>query len=195
MSQSDFVGFLREKRLLVMAVRCQECGNDMRERRRNTGDGFAWVCYKGDCNRRKSGKSVRCNSFFEDTRLALLDCMIMIELWCAEYSIKAIVKDYRYVKSTVVRFTLKLRERVRAYYASNMMRLGDPGIICQLDESLIVHKVKNHTGRPASSNVWLFGIADCSVKPSKLWMEVGIWSFFCHQVSRKGPDPKFLENS
>ncbi|KAI4293366.1 hypothetical protein PAPHI01_2640, partial [Pancytospora philotis] len=57
-----------------------------------------------------------------------------------------------------------------AYMEVEPVRLGGPGIICQVDESLFVHKQKYHVGRVAETERWVFGIVDTSFSPSKGYM-------------------------
>ncbi|KAF9744318.1 hypothetical protein NGRA_3576 [Nosema granulosis] len=52
------------------------------------------------------------------------------------------------------------------------IRLGGLGIICQIDESLFVHKVKYHRGRAPRRQVWVFGIVDTSTSPAIGYMRI-----------------------
>ena len=52
------------------------------------------------------------------------------------------------------------------------IRLGGPGVVCQIDESLFCHKQKNHVGRVSENQIWVFGIADTSFRPAKVYIEI-----------------------
>ena len=48
------------------------------------------------------------------------------------------------------------------------MKLGGPGIIIQIDESLFRHIPKYHRGHRPASEKWDFGMADTSKKPARI---------------------------
>lgn len=50
--------------------------------------------------------------------------------------------------------------------------MGGSGKICQIDESLLCHKPKNHRGRSSTYQIWCFGIVDTSTSPSKGYVEI-----------------------
>ncbi|KRH93411.1 hypothetical protein M153_9020001099 [Pseudoloma neurophilia] len=54
------------------------------------------------------------------------------------------------------------------------MILGGPNRIVEIDEPLFVHKTKCNVnvGRFAETQVWVFGIADTTFTPAKVYLEV-----------------------
>ena len=52
------------------------------------------------------------------------------------------------------------------------MKLGGPGVICQIDESAFSHKPKYHRGRAPKSEIWVFGIVDTSFTPGRAYLQI-----------------------
>ena len=52
------------------------------------------------------------------------------------------------------------------------IKLGGPGVVVQIDESLYRHKPKNHRGRVTQNEVWVFGLVDTSHTPALVYMQV-----------------------
>ena len=52
------------------------------------------------------------------------------------------------------------------------IKLGGPGVIVQIDESLYRHKPKSHRGRAMQNEVWILGLVDTSHPPALGYMQV-----------------------
>ncbi|KRH93211.1 hypothetical protein M153_13010002185 [Pseudoloma neurophilia] len=52
------------------------------------------------------------------------------------------------------------------------MILGGPNRIVEIDEFLFVSKTKYNVGRFAETQVWVFGIADTTFTPAKVYLDV-----------------------
>ena len=63
------------------------------------------------------------------------------------------------------------REVCSKYLQRNPIRLGGPGVVVQIDESLFQHKAKYNRGRH-STNVWVFGMVDTSTTPGTGFMQI-----------------------
>lgn len=59
-----------------------------------------------------------------------------------------------------------------AYFIRHPIFLGGQDIICQVDESLFRHKPKYHRGRATEHELWVFGIADTSYSPAKIFLKL-----------------------
>ena len=172
MTIKQVVCFLRIKNLLATSVSCHICSEKMVDRQRRTVDGLCWVCDNSICPFYRNTKSIRIGSFFEGFRLPLADVFAIVILWTESKQVKDIVSDYGFGKNTIVNVFDKLRAVVKDFYDKDVVRLGGPGKICQIDESQFVHKIKHHRGRVPSSDVWVFGIADTSYSPARCYMEI-----------------------
>ena len=75
-------------------------------------------------------------------------------------------------RDTAINVYQWLREVCSTKLLGITIRLGGPGTVVQIDESLFQHKPKHHRGRPTHSPVWVFGMVDMSQQPSLGYMEV-----------------------
>lgn len=164
---------LRCKGLLKNSLDCPICGSRTQERSRGDHiDEVGWVCYNSACPKKKSTFSIRLGSFFEGFRLSLADVWTLVLMWSESVSVCDAAQRYGIGRITVAAVYQKLREYTTAYLTANPIRLGGPGIICQIDESLFCHKQKYGRGREAETETWVFGISDTSFTPAKFYMEV-----------------------
>ena len=172
MTVEQVIYVLRIKNLLATSVSCDACSESMVERKKNSVDGFCWICDNKYCSQYRNTKSIRTNSFFEGFKLSLSDVFTIIILLPEGKQFKDMISDYGFKRDTLTKTISKLRLTVKAFFAADQVRLGGPGRICQIDESQFVHKVKHLRGRAPSSDVWVFGIADASVSPARCYMEI-----------------------
>ncbi|MGL6009009.1 MAG: hypothetical protein ACRC1D_06100 [Culicoidibacterales bacterium] len=73
-------------------------------------------------------------------------------------------------QKTIEKVFKKLRGSIKKYFSVNPVKLGGVGIICQIDESLFRHKPKYHVSRHPTNEKWVFGIADTSYSPAKVYL-------------------------
>jgi len=173
MTTSQVITLFRMKGLLRTSMTCLHCEQSMSERfKRDVIDETSWVCFNSQCSKIYTTVSIRAGSFFEKFRMSLADVWTVILMWSEDTSIAGVVKSFGLSKTTVIKIFAMLREKVSQHLQIDPIRLGGPGIVCQIDESLFCHKQKYHRGRIARAQTWVFGIADTSFKPSKGYMEV-----------------------
>jgi hypothetical protein len=65
-----------------------------------------------------------------------------------------------------------MKELANAKLRAFTLQLRDPGIICEVYESLMSHKVKAHRGRAPSEQIWVFCIVDKITKPATIYVEM-----------------------
>ena len=104
--------------------------------------------------------------------MSLADFFCVIFCWSQEKSISCVSADFGLSKKVVIRIYDKIRKIISEYVSSEPIRLGGPGIICQIDESLFSHKVKAHRGRAPQQQIWVFGILDTSRSKGHVYLEV-----------------------
>ena len=172
MNTENVINILRSKNLLLSYLECEACMLPMVERSRKVLDGVCWVCTNANCYKFRTTKSIRTNSFFDKFRISLSDIFSVVILWSEGKNFSSIISNYGYTKEVLSRIILKIRKIIKIYYDTEQIRLGGPGIVCQIDESQFVHKVKHNRGRAPSSDIWVFGIADTSYSPSGCYMEI-----------------------
>ena len=172
MTTEKVIKILRLKNLLANSVKCSSCSLNMFERRRSRIDTICWVCYNKDCPGYKNTCSIRTGSFLEDFRLPLSDILTIVILWSEGRQLKDIIKEYGYSKKALISVIEKLRDIAINYFATSGIRLGGPGSLCQIDETLLAHKRKYNRGRVPSEEIWAFGIADTSYTPARCYIEI-----------------------
>ena len=64
-----------------------------------------------------------------------------------------------------------MRSLVQQHIDATQIQLGGPGIICDIDESLMTHKTKYRRGR-RPPQLWCFGIVDTSFSPAKGYIQL-----------------------
>lgn len=172
-SKDELVTMLMKMSWLKGNVTCIHCCNQMQLRERfNNSDGYGWNCTNKACGYYKTTSSVRTESFFSGFKSSLANLCTIIFCWFLEKSPKDICTDFGINKNLITRVFAKLRKIVSSYLDEDPIKLGGPGVICQIDESLFSHKVKAHRGRAPRNQIWVFGIVDTSFRPSKCFMQV-----------------------
>lgn len=163
--------FFRDKGLLALSVDCTECGVTMRETNKgNVLDGFVWKCYNKDCTKYKTTLRSRTNSNLANFNLSYKQVLLLSLAWFMESSVEQAIAEANVSKPTAIKFYDYLRSKSCAYWQDCDKRLGGDNIIVQIDESLFSHKPKYHRGRAPEREMWVFGLVDTSVYPSKGYM-------------------------
>ncbi|KCZ82454.1 hypothetical protein H312_00112 [Anncaliia algerae PRA339] len=122
--------------LLNKFPKCVVCKSGLKLRKKSTLiDKLCWICEKKDCSKYKSNISIRKGSFFINLKSSLLDIFSIIILFSCDKQIKDIIKDYGYGKCVVINVFKKLRVIIKEDLFINPIKLGGPGIVCQVDES------------------------------------------------------------
>lgn len=155
MSPAKVIAIMRHKGLLRVSQACLHCETQMDTRARSDViDDMCWVCNNTSCKSCLTTLSIRTGSFFKSMRLSLSDIFTVIILWSVNKQVKDIVSDYGISHDSVMRIFQKLRELIMKDLQADPIRLGGNGIICQIDETLLVHKVKAHVGRLPKAQIW-----------------------------------------
>ena len=82
------------------------------------------------------------------------------------------MREINIQKKSIMKMQNELRICCSNYFISNPILFGGSGQICQIDESLFRHKPKYHRGRASEKEIWVFGIADVSFAPAKVYLQV-----------------------
>ena len=159
---------LRRKGLLLTSMTCSSCHGLMIQRKKKSQnrDGLVWQCNRRHCAKFKSTISIRTGSFFEKFKISLKNVWFVIAYWLEDFKCFEVVKALNLEKKMVLRIFKALRIIVSDHLITMPIRLGGPGIVCQIDETLVFHKAKYNRGRRARQQ-WVFGIVDTSFKPAK----------------------------
>lgn len=109
-------------------------------------DSYAWRCMKTSCLKYKIYFSCRKNSFFEKFKIPMKTILrILIKYSCRQprYSIK---DSLDVAHGTVDKVINELIKQIPILDFSSD-KLGGPGCIVQVDETMLNYKCKNHRGR------------------------------------------------
>lgn len=150
--QSTIVEEMRSLGLLRTSMNCEVCGNIMIERKKNNSDGISYACKRRTC---RCEKTIRADSFFENSRLTLCECMLFLHLWSKNYPEKLICEEFTFSNKTVIDWSRYCRELCVHHFEADNALIGGIGCTVEIDETIIV-KRKNNQGRVLSDG-WLFG--------------------------------------
>ncbi|GAB1610125.1 hypothetical protein Ahia01_001298500 [Argonauta hians] len=118
-----------------------------------------WICNRTYC---KGSSAIRSGSFFENSLLKLWQIMLLSIFWafsagCGGGCTYDVIMKETGVKSkrTLVDWFAFFRDIAVECFALHPRRIGGPGLIVEIDESLFVRR-KYHRGRTVA-NQWVFG--------------------------------------
>jgi transposase-like protein len=171
-SKLETIQKLQELRYIHDAHPCLHCDYVMCLRQDKTIDGYVWQCRNAGCAKYKTTISVRAGSFFANYKLSLVDLLTITYHWCNGIPVGKVERYVRCTRKTASSVYDHCRQVVGHFLDNNPVRLGGPGVICQIDESEFAHKCKAHRGRAPLATVWVFGIVDTSFEPARCYMQV-----------------------
>jgi transposase-like protein len=132
-SQEKVVEFLRDKGVLRKTTNCDRCHRSMTNQVRTRAiDGIVYRCPNCKCE-----KSIRIGSFLSDCRLALDVFASLVYLLQTEMPFKFIAEILNLQPNTVTDYANLLREEYSKDLIERGRKLGGPGRIVQVDESLL----------------------------------------------------------
>ena len=133
------ITFLQGKHVLASQKKCP-CGTMMvLQSRQDISDGCRWRC--PDCHK---CISIRKGSFFEKSKLSLQKWLLLMHWWARQYPVTDAKEEIGVTEATAIQVYSWLRD-VCSYRLCNLdpeIKLGGPGKIVSIDESLFSHKPK-----------------------------------------------------
>ena len=134
----ELIDFLQQKHLLASNRVCSNCGTAMGLRQKSdVSDGCIFRC--GSC---KTTKSLRAGSFFSKSKLSLQQWLVLLYWWVREYPVTDAAEEARVGRDTAIDAYQWFREVCSTKLVQTPIRLGGPGKVVQIDESLFRHKPK-----------------------------------------------------
>lgn len=155
-SKREVVDFCMKKGLIASSYECAVCGRGMKLCEAKNVDGFEWRCdrrVKGEkhCVRR----SIRRGSWFEESKLSMIDVLIVTYAWVEKHTNAQIRHLARVNKNTVTDWMNFCREVCMCICVHESSSLGGEGKIVEIDESLF-GKRKYNRGKRVNGK-WVFG--------------------------------------
>lgn len=133
------IRFFQRKGLLAKDKQCV-CGTPMEiSERSDVSDGYRWRC--PDC---RKCVSIRKGSFFEKSKITLQKWLLLIHWWAREYPVSAAAEEINVSQATAIQVYSWMRDVCshRLCSIDPPIRLGGPGKVVSIDESLFSHKCK-----------------------------------------------------
>ena len=134
---------------------CQN-GHDMKLKKVNgTTDGWYWRCQPKECQK---SKSIRIGTFFLEIKLFLWQVLLLIFNFGFEFLNTTTQVLMNVSVQTVADYKRILRLVILAMFNKHNIKLGGPGRVIEIDESLFI-RVKPNRGRDMGRDkVWVFGL-------------------------------------
>ena len=102
-------------------------------------------CYRWRCPTCKKCISIRDKSFFAKSKLTLQKWLVLLYWWARQYPVTDAAEEAKVEDNTAVAVYQWLGEVRCTKLLGLPMKLGDDGVIVQVDESLFRHKPKVYT--------------------------------------------------
>lgn len=147
----ELIEFMMELNLLERSYDCIECLNVCRlvAYTRNK-DGMAWRCMNPRCKRYKKYTSLRINSFFAGWTISLPYFLRIICRYACNTQRFSINRSFDIAENTILKVINALVSKMPTpNFVDN--KLGGPGFIVQIDETMLNYKCKSHRGRSPSN--------------------------------------------
>ena len=136
--QDKLIDYMKHNGLLATNKLCSGCGTQMViGTRSDVSDGYRFRC--PNCHK---CISLTDGSFFAKSRLTLQKWMIVIYWWAKQYPVKDAAMEAEVSEPSAIAIYQWLREVCSTKLLQQPIRLGGPGKIVQIDESLMRHKPK-----------------------------------------------------
>jgi transposase-like protein len=154
------VEYLLTHNVLHSFSTCDYCEKQMNiQEFKRSMDGYILRCCK--CKRQKS---IRCNTFLENSKLSAKKFLLLTYFWSNDAPIKQLSTYTGISKRTCVDFANFLREIASWKFQRRDFKLGGVGKVVQVDES-VIYKPKYNRGHALfEQSKWVFGIYDVSRK-------------------------------
>lgn len=152
----DVVKYCMSVGLISRNYTCSNCNENMKlVERKDKDDGYNWVCRVYGNNKHYVKRSIRCGSWFEESKLSLIDVLQLTYLWVKKTRNEWITDELGISKNTVTDWMNFCREVCVEVVVRESVKLGGPGKIVEIDESKF-SKRKYNRGKRVKGE-WVFG--------------------------------------
>jgi transposase-like protein len=173
MNEENLIYWAFEKELLHRSIICDgDCESVLSfGKASNYVDGYAWRCKNSSCINYRKRISVRKNSFFQDFTTSLKSILKLLLKWSTGQQRSTIVSCLDISAPTQIKKMNKLIERMKV--ENDVFRaLGGPGLVVQIDETMLNYKCKSHRGRSLDNRTDALFIVEVGTKIQKIYAEI-----------------------
>ena len=153
---------------------------------------FLWRWRCPQCHK---GTAIREGSFFAKSRLPLQKWLILLYWWATQYPILDAWQEAQVAERTAIQVYQWFCDVCSTQLLQTPIKLGGPGVVVQIDESLYCHKPKarniwhtrsfsftctehsflllqHHRGTAPRYEIWVFRMVDTSQTPALGYMQI-----------------------
>ena len=139
-SHPSLLQYLKNKHLIASSAICPSCSSSMEWKiRANVKDGYTWRCKNPACRKMLS---IRHDSFFEKSKLSLRTWLHTLYLWDVDTPNKTTAQALGISERVTVDAYNFIHDVCSWKLLQTPIKLGGPGKIIQINESLFKHKPK-----------------------------------------------------
>lgn len=173
MCDEDFLNYMFSKNFLRREMMCPgTCQSNMKLCSAvRYSEGVAWRCFAIGCSRRHSRVDVRKHSFFSEFGIELKKIFKILLRWAGGQTQSSILSTIQVSKPTLIKLIKKL-VGLMALDNERQPKLGGPGSIVQVDETMLNYKCKSHRGRSPNNRTDALCIVECMPKIQKVWAQI-----------------------
>ncbi|KCZ80230.1 hypothetical protein H312_02380 [Anncaliia algerae PRA339] len=145
--RKELIIYLMELNFLKKENICKECKVYTKfYSHKRSFDNYAWRCMNKKCRKYKAYFNIRTDSFFEGIKIHFKDILRVILKYACSLQSFMIKKSLDISGNTVDKIIKKLIHKIPEQDFRNN-KLGGPGFIVQIDETMMNYKCKSHRGR------------------------------------------------
>jgi len=158
-SDDEFMKFMQDLKLIPRSKRC-ECGNSMVPKYKSNRNVPTWRCHKSSCKKEKGFLS---GTWFEGCHLSLKQIFQLSYFWCRQtHTVEEAQFDLQKEEGGTVSnhiitdYNNIFRQVCTWYYTRNPIKIGGPGTVVEIDETVLT-KRKYNRGQLRADTQWFFG--------------------------------------
>ncbi|CAL4134733.1 unnamed protein product, partial [Meganyctiphanes norvegica] len=175
----DVIRWFQQHHLLKSKIKCEHCEHFMSWKidlvMKKYKEGFYWKCENRSCPKFYCRKNIKAGSVFERSKICLRKWLHIVFKWSKNVGVTAASEEINIDSKTMGQCYSFFREICEAYFKTNPIKLGGPGVILEIDVSFIFkwsNKPKSNRNPEPKDPILALGIVDTTCSPASGYMEV-----------------------